>query len=46
MCKQYSNRVTGENGTAKYIIQLNTALETWESKLVTVIHNQQNLPQR
>lgn len=46
MCSQYGVRVTGENGMAKFIIQLNTALETWENKLVPVMHSQQNLAQR
>ncbi|XP_067942118.1 axonemal dynein light chain domain-containing protein 1-like [Watersipora subatra] len=46
MCQQYSNRVTGENGIAKYIIQLNTNLEVWENKLTGIIHTGQNLPQR
>lgn len=46
MCQQYGNRVTGENGVAKYIIQLNTAFEFWENKLVGILHANQGLPQR
>ena len=46
MNTQYSNRITGENGIAKLLIQMNTFFEGWENKLITVIHQQQSIPNR
>ncbi|XP_030853355.1 axonemal dynein light chain domain-containing protein 1 isoform X2 [Strongylocentrotus purpuratus] len=38
MCKQFHTRVNGENGTAKGFIQITNALESWDTKLNSILN--------
>ncbi|XP_041480916.1 axonemal dynein light chain domain-containing protein 1-like isoform X4 [Lytechinus variegatus] len=38
MCKQLHIRVNGENGTAKGFIQITNALESWDTKLNSILN--------
>ncbi|XP_064649134.1 axonemal dynein light chain domain-containing protein 1-like isoform X2 [Lineus longissimus] len=44
LVKQYQVRLTGDNGVARGFIHLSNVLETWDTRLNTVLHGSNPLP--